>query len=234
MSKIFPAMAAILAEFPSVGKDQKNPSQGYSYRGVDDALEAANRGFAKHKVFIQVLAPTVEFSDAGETKAGKSQVRCVYNAAVRFTHEDGSYVESSMVGEGIDTSDKALMKAQANAMKYLIWYTFVVPTREKLDSEAYEDPEGGSKAGGGKKRDSKKSKPDGDDGPPDGESYDFDTSVTFKEACAMLTKAQEAGKLVDTEDDVKAWCLARPKGDKERAALVAAYRRINAGEQPTA
>jgi hypothetical protein len=31
------------------------------------------------------------------------------------------------------------MKAQANGLKYVIWYTFVVPTAEKKDSEAFED-----------------------------------------------------------------------------------------------
>ena len=57
----------------------------------------------------------------------------------RFVAEDGSFVESEMVGEGVDTGDKAMMKAQANALKYAIWYTFAVPTHEKLDSEAFDD-----------------------------------------------------------------------------------------------
>lgn len=240
MSKIFAAMAAILADFPAVGKENKNPSQGYNYRGVDDALEAAHPLFAKHGVFLAIADTKAEFMDAGETKAGKAQVRCVYTANVKFTHVDGSSVEAGMVGEAIDTGDKALMKAQANAMKYLLWYTFVVPTRETLDSEAYSDPDGGSSAGGkkAKKTPAKKTQPeDGEDdeGPLDGAKYNFQPGIDFQAACTILDNAAKEKRLAETHDSVKEWCLARPAGDKERKGLVTAYRfHKDKGDQPGA
>jgi hypothetical protein len=138
-------MAAILADFPVVGKDQKNPSQGYNYRGVDDALGYLHQLLAKHGVYMTLTDLAPEFSDAGTTKAGKAWVRCVLTGTVKFiAGEDGSFVEASLVGEGLDTGDKALMKAQANGLKYVIWYTFCVPTDEVKDSEAFPDPESGA------------------------------------------------------------------------------------------
>lgn len=137
---IYTKMAKILAEFPTVSKDRVNPSQKYSYRGVDDALSALHPLLAKHGVFMQMVSMDAVFSPAGETSSGKQQVRCVLRGRVAFVHgESKTSLESEMVGEGIDMGDKATMKAQANALKYLIWYTFAVPTEEPVDSEAHED-----------------------------------------------------------------------------------------------
>lgn len=139
--KIHAKMAAILAEFPAVTKDKKNPSQGYQYRGIDDALRELNPLLSKHGVYIQLVDLVPTFTDAGQTRSGTQQVRCVVVGKVRFVAgEDGSATECSLIGEGIDMGDKAMMKAQANGLKYVLWYTFCVPTDEKKDSEAFEDP----------------------------------------------------------------------------------------------
>ena len=53
---IHQAMAAILAEIPSIGKDNRNKDQGFQYRGIDDVYNALHPLLAKHKVF---MAPTV-------------------------------------------------------------------------------------------------------------------------------------------------------------------------------
>lgn len=140
--KIYKQMAAILADFPVVTKDQRNTGGGnYNYRGIDDALGALHPLLAKHGVFLALANLEPEYHPAGKTKAGADVVRCVLTGQVRFFADDGSFVEVALCGEGIDTADKALMKSQANGLKYVIWYTFVVPTLEKKDSEAFDDPD---------------------------------------------------------------------------------------------
>lgn len=37
---IYQAMAEILAEIPSIGKDNRNKDQGFQYRGIDDVYNA--------------------------------------------------------------------------------------------------------------------------------------------------------------------------------------------------
>ena len=49
---IYQAMAEILAEIPSIGKDNKNKEQGFKYRGIDDVYNALHPLLAKHKVFM--------------------------------------------------------------------------------------------------------------------------------------------------------------------------------------
>jgi hypothetical protein len=133
--KIFTAMAAILKDFGFVAKSATNPHFKYNYRGVDDALGAIHPLMAKHGVFLTLVNMQAQFMDLPN-----QNVRCVVHATARFVADDGSFVDASLVGEGVDKGDKALMKAQANGLKYVVWYTFCVPTTETKDSEAFPEP----------------------------------------------------------------------------------------------
>ncbi len=205
MTAIHQKMAAITAEFPVVGKDNKaHESQGgYKYRGIDDALANLNGLLKKHGVYLQLVDLVPEFSDAGATAKGKNQTRCVVTGKVRFVAgEDGSHTECSLAGEGIDSADKALMKAQANGLKYSIWYTFGVPTYETRDSEAFEDEPAKAPA---KKTKAKKTKAvEGD-------------LLTRIQACESWEGHQAL------RDEVKSTCLNMEKGDPARAEIVAAF-----------
>ena len=109
---IYQAMAEILAEIPSIGKDNKNKEQGFKYRGIDDVYNALHPLLAKHKVF---MAPTV-LSRASEERATKNggALQCVtLSVEYRFFHADGSSISCTVMGEGRDTSDKATNKAMA-------------------------------------------------------------------------------------------------------------------------
>lgn len=144
--RIYKSMGDILSEFPVVTKDQKNRAQGYKFRGIDDALQALHPLLAKHGVFMVPSYSDVVFSSAGKTQRGSEQTRAQVKGSIDFVSSvDGSRVSVGIIGEAIDAGDKALMKAQANALKYGVWYTFCVPTDEPKDSEAYttEDELGG-------------------------------------------------------------------------------------------
>lgn len=141
MKEISRKMAAILAEFPVVQKGRRVSGTGasYSYRGIDDALSALHPLLAKHKVFMQPCFTSVSV-DACTTSSGKPAFRAVVKGNLLFTCGDtGEYVSVDMVGEGMDNADKATMKAQANSLKYCLWYTFCVPTEERKDSESFEE-----------------------------------------------------------------------------------------------
>lgn len=126
---IYQAMAEILAEIPSIGKDNKNKEQGFKYRGIDDVYNALHPLLAKHKVF---MAPTV-LSRASEdrTTAKGGAMQCVtLSVEYRFFHADGSSISCTVMGEGRDTSDKATNKAMASAHKYALLQTFCIPTED--------------------------------------------------------------------------------------------------------
>lgn len=126
---IYQAMAAILAEIPSIGKDNRNKDQGFQYRGIDDVYNALHPLLAKHKVF---MAPTV-LSRTSEDRATKNggALQCVtLSVEYHFFHADGSFISCTVMGEGRDTSDKATNKAMAAAHKYALLQTFCIPTED--------------------------------------------------------------------------------------------------------
>ena len=126
---IHQAMAAILAEIPSIGKDNRNKDQGFQYRGIDDVYNALHPLLARHKVF---MAPTVLSRTSEDRTTAKGGVmQCVtLSVEYRFFHADGSFVSCTVMGEGRDISDKATNKAMASAHKYALLQTFCIPTED--------------------------------------------------------------------------------------------------------
>ena len=53
-----------------------------------------------------------------------------------FRSEDGSNVSAVVIGEGMDTGDKATNKAMAIAFKYACFQVFCIPTEEMQDPDA--------------------------------------------------------------------------------------------------
>lgn len=138
---IYQAMAEILAEIPSIGKDKENKNQKFKYRGIDDVYNALHPLLAKHKVF---MVPTVlsKTSEERTTAGGTAMYSVALSVEYRFYHADGSFVSCTVMGEGSDMADKATNKAMAVAHKYALLQTFCIPTEDiaKDDPDA-ETPE---------------------------------------------------------------------------------------------
>lgn len=141
MKTICDKLSKIQAEFPVVTKGRRVTGGGasYSYRGIDDALSVLNPLLAKHRVFMRPCFQHVT-TEACMTSGGKPAFRTNVRGTLYFQCGDtGEGLGVDMVGEGMDNADKGTMKAQANALKYALWYTFCVPTEEKKDSEAFDN-----------------------------------------------------------------------------------------------
>lgn len=139
--KIFAAIAAIMNEVGSIGKDRKNAQQGYNFRGIDDMYNAIHPLFKQHQVFI---TSTVLDSKREErqTKSGTGLIYSIVRVQFTFWTVDGSKIESVMEGEGMDSGDKATNKAMSVALKYALMQMFLIPTEELKamdpDAESHE------------------------------------------------------------------------------------------------
>ena len=49
---IFQSITKILEEVPAIGKNKKNTTQNFMFRGIDDVMNKFQPLLAKHKVFI--------------------------------------------------------------------------------------------------------------------------------------------------------------------------------------
>ncbi len=132
---IHEAIPAIMQELGAIEKGKRNAQQGFMYRGVDDVMNALNPLLAKHKVFVvpEVLEQTRE-----ERKTAKGGLLIYSICRVRFTFwsGDGSSLQTVVIGEGMDSGDKATNKAMSVAFKYACFQVFCIPTEEMPDTDA--------------------------------------------------------------------------------------------------
>jgi hypothetical protein len=132
--KIYQAISNIMAEVPSIGKNRKNTQQGYTFRGIDDMYNALNDILAKHKVFATSEVLHHEREER-QTKSGTNLIYSILTVKFNFYTEDGSNVSMTMIGEGMDSGDKASNKAMSTAYKYAMMQLFCIPTDDLKDTE---------------------------------------------------------------------------------------------------
>lgn len=136
---IFESITAIMQEIPAIGKEKKNQQQGFKYRGIDDVMNALQPILSKHKVFV---VPEVidQAREDRVTNKGGTILYSMLKIKYTFYAEDGTNVSAVVIGEGMDSGDKASNKAMAIAMKYAFFQVFCIPTEEMKDTDA-ETPE---------------------------------------------------------------------------------------------
>lgn len=138
--KICGALNQIMEEIGAIGKDKRNAAQGFNYRGVDDVMNALQPLLVKNKV---VIVPEVldQRREERETSKGGSIRYAILTVRYTFlSAEDGSSVPVTVVGEGMDSGDKASNKAMSVAFKYACFQVFCIPTEEMLDPDAETPP----------------------------------------------------------------------------------------------
>jgi hypothetical protein len=132
--KIYEAISNVMAEIGAISKEKKNLQQGFMYRGIDDVMNALQPALVKHKVFI---APEVlsEQREERTTQKGGVMFSVRLEISYKFYATDGSFVETKVIGEAMDSGDKATNKAMSIAYKYACFQVFCIPTEEMIDPD---------------------------------------------------------------------------------------------------
>jgi hypothetical protein len=130
-------MARVMSDVRNVGKNGRNDSQNYRFRGVDDFIGALAQPLRAHGV---VMMP--EVLDYEPTVRGK-QNAVHMRVAFHFWGPAGDKVTAITLGEASDFSDKASNKAMSAALKYALLQTFMIPVDAgALDDGDRDHPEG--------------------------------------------------------------------------------------------
>lgn len=132
--KIYKAISAIMAGVTAIGKNSQNQMQHYNFRGIDDVYNELHKLLAKHEVFTVSDILSERHEDRVSSK-GSHLIYRVFTIKYTFYASDGSNVSSVVIGEGMDSGDKASNKAMAVAHKYALLQMFAVPTDEPKDPE---------------------------------------------------------------------------------------------------
>ena len=133
--KIYAKMAAILNDVEAITKARTNTQgAGFKYRGVDDSYNELHPLFGKHGVFCTTNVLQREQVER-QSKTGGALFYTVCKILFRFYADDGSFVESVVVGEAMDSGDKSTNKCMAIAHKYALLQAFFVPTEDDKDPD---------------------------------------------------------------------------------------------------
>ena len=134
---VYQAIAEVMARLSKdgIGKDRRNESQGYAFRGIDDVYNALAPILSD--VGLCIL-PAVKSREVVERATANGRTVFYVNVDVDFafvSSKDGSSHIVSMPGEAMDSGDKATNKAMSAAFKYACLQAFCIPTEGDNDAD---------------------------------------------------------------------------------------------------
>jgi len=142
---VYEAIASITAALSKTGiaksrKTQQGGGASFSFRGIDDVLNALSPQLAEHKLCIfprTTSRTTVERKSRNETMLFYTTVDAEFDFVSAV---DGSKHTAATIGEAMDSGDKSTNKAMSIAYKYAVLLTFCVPIEgmPDADGEVYE------------------------------------------------------------------------------------------------
>ena len=138
--QIYGLIGKAMEDIGFIGKDSYNQQQKFKYRGIDAVMNGLNPVLRKYGLF---LTPEV-LNHQREERQTSSGGRLIYSIlTMRYTMyaPDGSSVSAVVIGEGMDSGDKASNKAMSVAMKYAMFQLFCIPTEEMIDPDSETPPE---------------------------------------------------------------------------------------------
>lgn len=137
---IYSAILGIMEDVGAIGKNEKNDQQKFMYRGIDAVMNALQPAMIKNGVFV---APTIieQRREERKTSKGNNLIYSIVTVKYTFYAKDGSSVDVVVIGEGMDSGDKATNKAMSVAFKYACFQLFCIPTEEMKDPDADTPPD---------------------------------------------------------------------------------------------
>jgi len=135
--RVYGAIIQVMKAIGSAGiaKDRKNEQQGYKFRGIDDVYNALNGILADANLCI---LPRVLKRDVTERATQKGGVLFYVVLDMEFdfiSAVDGSKHVIAVVGEAMDSADKATNKAMSAGYKYACMEAFCIPTEGDNDAD---------------------------------------------------------------------------------------------------
>lgn len=120
-----------------IGKNRKNESQGFKFRGIDDVMNRMAQHLNEANL---VITPRIRSREVVERVNNRGNPLFYVTILVDYTvysTVDGSSVLCSVPGEAMDSGDKATNKALSIAYKYMAFQLFAIPIDEDPDATTH-------------------------------------------------------------------------------------------------
>ena len=139
--QIYKLMGDAMRKISAVSKDSVNQTQGFKYRGIDAVMNALYPVMSELGLFIvpEVLEQTREERTTVKTYNNQEKRTTLLYSILKIKYTmyapDGSNVSCVVIGEGMDSGDKASNKALAVGLKYACFQMFMIPTEEMANDD---------------------------------------------------------------------------------------------------
>ena len=132
---IYKSIIDVMKKINAIGKDRRNSQQNFAYRGIDDVMNELHGALSECGVFV---VPEVLEENRSTGKSKSSGELYYTRLKIRFTFYagDGSHVCAVVIGEAMDSGDKASNKALSIGLKYAMLQVFCIPTEDEKDPDA--------------------------------------------------------------------------------------------------
>ena len=136
----------VMAEVSHVAKKGTNDFHHYKYATASDVLEKVNETLCKYGIASLAQAKLISMENVVNAKGNQEHLATVMVSIKLVDTESGESVIISGLGNGQDSGDKAVMKANTAAIKYAYLMTFNISTGDDPEADRRTDEfgEGGS------------------------------------------------------------------------------------------
>ena len=133
------ALSEIMKAVGAIAKKDKNTSQGFNFRGIDSVVNAVSPALQKFGV---VVIPSVEEYEYQTVEIGRNRTAMGHvkvKVTYTFIGANGDAIKATVVGEAMDSGDKATAKAMSVAFRTALLQSLALPTDEvDPDATSYE------------------------------------------------------------------------------------------------
>lgn len=119
---IYKKILAVMQEIKAIGKNQTATDKDFSFRGIDEIVNALHPLFQKHGIFTTTEALSHQVNAVGKT---------IVNVRFSFFAEDSSFVASIVCGEAVDKGEHGTAKAMSVAQRICLTQMFMIPTDDR-------------------------------------------------------------------------------------------------------
>ena len=133
------SLSEIMKAVGAIAKKDKNTSQGFNFRGIDSVVNAVSPALQKHGVIVVPRVDDYQYETVeigrNRTAMGHVKVKVTY----AFIGQAGDAISATVVGEAMDSGDKATAKAMSVAFRTALLQALCLPTDEPdPDATSYE------------------------------------------------------------------------------------------------
>jgi len=133
------ALSEIMKAVGGIAKKDRNQAQGFNFRGIDSVVNAVSPALQKFGV---IVVPSVEEYDYQTVEIGKNRTAMGHvrvKVTYTFIGANGDSIKATVVGEAMDSGDKATAKAMSVAFRTALLQSLSLPTDEvDPDATSYE------------------------------------------------------------------------------------------------